>query len=194
MNIKNINHQVINFSLAMLLSVLSVATVYAMGSKSDTDSSNKPSAVREFNVEKYLGKWYEIARLDHSFERGLSNVSATYTLNNDGTIKVVNKGYNADKGTWKDAVGKAKFKYPQRKDLASLRVSFFGPFYSDYKIIKLASDYSYAVVMGSDYDYFWILSRTQTVSDELLSELVMWAEEQGFNLSDIIILNEKFEE
>lgn len=191
---KNIKTHTLNFLFALLLSAFSVATVYAMGSKSDAEAGKKVFAVHKFNVEKYLGKWYEIARLNHSFEEGLSKVSATYTLNDDGTIKVLNRGYNKEKGTWKDAEGKAKFKFKDRKDLGYLRVSFFGPFYSDYKVIKLALDYSYAVVAGGDFDYFWILSRTQTISDELLSELVMWAEEQGFDLSDIIILNEEFKE
>ncbi|WP_445468635.1 lipocalin family protein [Marinobacter shengliensis] len=95
-----------------------------------------------FDQDRYLGTWYEIARLDHSFERGLSQVTAEYTLNNDGSIKVINRGYNAEKGEWKEAQGRAKF--VGDSNVGHLKVSFFGPFYGSYVVFGLDEDYSTA--------------------------------------------------
>jgi len=101
--------------------------------------------IKEFNADKYIGKWYEIARYDHSFERGLINVSAEYSFREDGGIKVVNKGFNADKKKWKEAEGKAFFL--NGKDEGRLKVSFFGPFYGAYNIIALdKEDYSWSII------------------------------------------------
>jgi apolipoprotein D and lipocalin family protein len=141
--------------------------------------------VTGFEPDRYLGTWYEIARLDHSFERGLSNVSATYSRQADGTVAVRNRGYEDKEGKWKEIEGKAKFlKSP---DVGSLKVSFFGPFYSGYHIIVLDKDsYSYAVVAGYSRDYLWILSRQKTLEKTVLEDLVSKAQRWGFKTEQLI--------
>ena len=118
--------------------------------------------VDEFEVDRYLGRWYEIARLDHSFEKGLSQVTATYSPRKDGGIKVINRGYSAEKQQWKEAEGKAYF--VGSNDEAYLKVSFFGPFYGSYVVFELdKKDYQYAFSSGPDNDYLWLLARTPNV-------------------------------
>lgn len=136
------------------------------------------SAVKPFDVSRYTGEWYEIVRLDHSFERGLSKVSATYTTNPDGTIKVINRGYNAAKGKWQEAEGVAKF--VGERDIGALKVSFFGPFYGSYNIIELDPDYQYSLVTGPDRNYLWLLARTPTLPFETRERLIARAKELGF--------------
>lgn len=144
--------------------------------------------VRDFNAQRYLGKWYEIARLDHSFEAGLSHVSATYSLRNDGGIKVVNRGYSIAKQKWSEAVGKAYF---VRSNLEGyLKVSFFGPFYGTYAIFDLASDYSYSMVAGPNKDYLWILSRTPTLPKTTLNKLIKEAKSHGFATEQLIMVDQ----
>ena len=115
------------------------------------------AVVENFEIENYLGKWYEIARLDHSFERGMSNVTAEYELKSNGTIKVLNKGKKKN-GKWSSAVGKAKFRSDANK--GALKVSFFGPFYGAYNIVALDKNYENALILGDGTDYCWILSRS----------------------------------
>ncbi len=115
--------------------------------------------VHDFKVQNYLGRWYEIARLDHSFERGLTRVSADYSLREDGGLKVVNRGYSEKEKRWKEATGKAYF--VKALELGYLKVSFFGPFYGSYVIFDLDHDnYQYSLVCGPDRGYLWILART----------------------------------
>jgi apolipoprotein D and lipocalin family protein len=140
--------------------------------------------VQGFQAERYLGAWYEIARLDHSFERGLSDVSATYTRRADGGIDVLNKGYDPAKGAWRQAEGRAYFL--GAPDTASLKVSFFGPFYGGYHVMALDPDYRWAMVAGPSHDYFWILARTPSLPDELLDKLSRTAQEAGFDPSGLI--------
>jgi apolipoprotein D and lipocalin family protein len=141
-------------------------------------------AFKPFDKEKHLGKWYEIARMDFTFERNLSNVTANYSLNNNGTIKVVNRGYNYKTKKWKQAVGKAKFAGTQ--DEARLKVSFFGPFYAAYNVIALDNEYKYALVVGKNLDYIWILYRETTIPDEIKQNYLDIAQELGFNTSILI--------
>lgn len=141
-------------------------------------------AVTNFNAEKYLGKWNEIARMDFRFERGLSNTTATYSLNKDGSIKVVNRGYNAEKNKWSEAVGKAKF--VGTSDVASLKVSFFGPFYGGYNVIALDDDYKYALIAGDNLDYLWILSRETTIPNEIKDSYLSLAKNLGFDIDALI--------
>ena len=108
-------------------------------------------AVTPFDADKYLGTWYEIARFDFKFEKGLSKTTANYSLNDDGSIHVINRGYDAKKGKWKESVGKAVF--VEEPDVAMLKVSFFGPFYSGYNVAALDPDYKYALVIGRNLDY-----------------------------------------
>ncbi len=124
----------------------------------------KVTPVQPFTLERYLGTWYEIARLDHSFERGLSQVTAEYQLRNDGGIKVINRGYDAQKQRWKEAVGKAYF--VGEPNVGRLKVSFFGPFYGGYNIAMLDDDYQIALVIGPNTNYAWLLARTPEISAE----------------------------
>ena len=141
--------------------------------------------VAEFDVQRYLGQWYEIARLDHSFERGLEKVSADYSLRNDGGINVINRGYDPAKKGWKEATGRAYF--VGEPTVGRLKVSFFGPFYGGYNIIALdRQGYSYSMVCGPDRSYLWILSRTPEMEAGLLSGLVNQAKDLGFDTSSLI--------
>ena len=143
--------------------------------------------VGDFQVQRYLGTWYEIARLDHSFERGLSRVTATYEQRDDGTIGVVNRGFDAATGEWEEAAGKARF--AGAEDVASLEVSFFGPFYGGYHVIVLDhEDYAYAMVSGPSRDYLWILARRPELSQDVVDALVAKASQLGFATRDLIFV------
>lgn len=110
--------------------------------------------VEPFEADRYLGKWYEIARFDFRYERNMNNTTAQYALNEDGTIQVINRGYDTVKNRWKEATGKAKF--AGEPTVARLKVSFFGPFYSPYNVIALDPEYRYALVAGKNLKYLWI--------------------------------------
>lgn len=141
--------------------------------------------VGQFNADKYLGKWYEIARMDHSFEKGLSKVSAEYSLREDGGLKVVNRGYDAANGKWKEAVGKAYF--VGAKDQGYLKVSFFGPFYASYIVFDLDQDnYRYSLVSGPDRSYFWLLSRSPVMDEATRLRLLAKAAALGFDTTKLI--------
>lgn len=142
------------------------------------------TAVKPFNKAKYLGKWYEIARLDFRFEKNLNNTTAEYSLNPDGTIKVINRGFNTKKNKWTEAGGKAKFVKSDTE--AKLKVSFFGPFYSGYNVIAIDDDYKYALVAGKNLDYLWILSRETTIPQQIKNEYLALAQQIGYNTSDLI--------
>ena len=143
--------------------------------------------VTGFELDRYLGTWYEIARLDHSFERGLSNVTAGYSLRDDGGVRVVNRGYNAEDGEWDEAEGKAYFVGDE--DVGQLKVSFFGPFYGGYNVIELDKNgYQYSMVAGPDRSYLWILSRTPDLDDAVLERLLAKAGELGFPLGELIMV------
>ena len=145
--------------------------------------------VRNFDINRYRGKWYEIARLDHSFERGLSNVSAHYTLRDDGGIDVLNKGFNKRRGSWKQAKGRAYF--VKDKTVGKLKVSFFRPFYGGYNVIDLDHEnYSYALVCGPDRSYLWILARDKTLARPLLDKLLEKAKNLGFEVDKLIFVEQ----
>jgi apolipoprotein D and lipocalin family protein len=141
-------------------------------------------AVKPFDKEKYLGKWFEIARFDFRFERNLNNTTAEYSMNDDGTIKVDNRGYNYVKKEWKQAVGKAKFVGDGQA--AMLKVSFFGPFYAGYNVIAIDPEYKYALVCGNNLDYLWILSRETTIPDAIRQQYLSAAQKFGFDTSKLI--------
>ena len=137
-----------------------------------------------FDSERYLGTWHEIARLDHSFERNLERVTATYGLNEDGSISVLNKGFNTQKREWRQAEGVAK---PMgSRDVGHLKVSFFGPFYGTYAVFELADDYSYAFVSGYSTDYLWLLAREPQVSLEVRERFIAQSQSLGFEIDDLI--------
>ena len=146
------------------------------------------TAIDGFELERYLGTWYEIARLDHSFEKGLSKVSATYTLRDDGGVNVLNKGFNRKAGKWKRAEGKAYFM--AGSDVGRLKVSFFWPFYGGYNILALDKEnYSYSLVCGPNRSYLWILSRDKKLEEETLSKLVVFAQNLGFETGKLIFVD-----
>ncbi len=140
--------------------------------------------IGDFDLERYLGTWYEIARLDHRFERGLTNVEANYSRRADGGIRVVNRGYDPRGGAWQEAVGKA---YPIGEEgQGRLKVSFFGPFYASYNIIALDPGYRYAMVTGPDRSYLWILAREPALESEVLKGLIAQAAELGYATGELI--------
>lgn len=144
--------------------------------------------IQGFDIERYMGTWYEIARLDHSFERGMSRVTAEYTLQEDGTVRVVNRGYVEAKNRWKTAEGKARF--GQTPDLGYLQVSFFGPFYGAYVILELdVENYQYALVCGPSREYLWILGRQPDMDSETRQRLVDRAQQSGFAIGKLIYVS-----
>lgn len=144
--------------------------------------------VQGFEVQRYLGKWYEIARLDHSFERGLTKVSTEYRLKENGDIRVINRGYNSEKQQWQRAEGNAKFVGDSQT--GRLKVSFFGPFYGGYNIIALDKEnYQYAMIVGNNRDYLWILARQPKLEESTLNALVAEAKRLGFAVDQLIFVS-----
>ncbi len=143
--------------------------------------------VEGFQLDRYLGTWYEIARLDHSFERGMSRVTAQYSLREDGGVRVLNRGFLAEKNEWKEAEGKAFF--VDRSDRGFLKVSFFGPFYGSYIVMDLDKEnYQYALVSGPNKSYLWILSRTPTMDRATLDRLIATARTAGFETDKLLFV------
>ncbi len=145
--------------------------------------------VTGFEAERYLGKWYEIARLDHSFERNLSHVTAHYSRKEGGEIEVINRGFNGKTGEWKEIEGRARF--IKSETVGSLKVSFFGPFYGGYHVIALDKEnYAYAMVAGPKRSYLWILARDKTLNPKTLSDLVSKAKQWGFQTENLIYVQQ----
>jgi len=141
--------------------------------------------VTGFDAQRYLGTWHEIARLDHSFERGLTQITANYSMREDGGIKVLNKGYSEALKKWKEAEGRAYF--VGEKTTGHLKVAFFGPFYGSYILADLDTEnYTYALVSGPDHSYLWILGRTPTLPEPILSQLLQKASDMGFATNKLI--------
>jgi apolipoprotein D and lipocalin family protein len=141
--------------------------------------------VTSFQIERYLGKWYEIARLDHRFERGLTQISAEYSMRQDGGLKVLNRGYSNEKQEWSEAEGRGYF--VQSPNEAYLKVSFFGPFFGSYIVFELDTiNYQYALISGPDKSYFWLLARTPTIDDNLKKKLIAKAAALGFDTTKLI--------
>ncbi len=144
--------------------------------------------VQSFDIERYLGKWYEIARLDHGFERGLSQVTATYQPRDDGGIGVINRGYDAAENKWEQVEGKAYF--VEDKNTAHLKVSFFGPFYGSYIVFELGEQYQYAFVCGPSRDYLWLLARKPEIPDKLKAHFIDVAKQNGFAVDELIFVEQ----
>ncbi len=140
--------------------------------------------VSPFDIGRYEGRWYELARLDHSFERGMTDVSATYTPAQDGSVKVQNRGFDPVSGRWKEAIGKARF--TGAPTIASLKVSFFGPFYGGYHVAALDPDYRWALVLGPDTGYCWILAREKHIDDTQMKQIVARAKSLGVDTESLI--------
>ena len=146
--------------------------------------------VKDFELDKYLGTWYEIARLDHSFERGLEQVTAEYTLREGGGVRVKNRGFSRKNNKWSEAEGKAFF--VGKPSEGYLKVSFFGPFYGSYVIFGLDKEnYQYAFVSGPDTSYLWLLSRTPTVAEDVLAKFIMKAGQSGFDIDKLIYVDQQ---
>lgn len=174
-----------------VVSLILIALTACMG------QPNNVQVINRFDVNQYLGTWYEIARLDHSFERGLERVTATYSLREDGGVKVINRGFNPASGKWKVAEGKAYFIDPANPDgshTGKLKVSFFGPFYGAYNIIALDKPYyNYVMICGPDTDYLWILSRTPQLTYPIKQELISQAKALGFDTDKLIHVKQSHE-
>ena len=153
----------------------------AAGCVSGPGVDNSP--VSSLDLDRYLGTWYEIARFDHSFERGVEEAKAVYMLNKDGTVKVINSGIK--NGKPKTAVGKGK----RTDEPGLLRVSFFGPFYADYRVMKIDSDYRYALVGSGGAGYLWILSRTKEMPENVKIEFLAEAKRRGYDTGKLIWVN-----
>ncbi len=146
--------------------------------------------VERFELERYLGRWYEIARLDHSFERGLVNVTAEYTLRADGGVAVLNRGYSTVDGQWREAEGKAYF--VDSADSGYLKVSFFGPFYGSYVVFELERDnYQYAFVSGQNRSYLWLLARTPSVEPAVMERFISMSSRLGFMTDELILVEQR---
>ena len=141
-------------------------------------------AVTHFDAEKYLGKWYEIARFDYKFEKGMDNVTATYSQNSDGSIRVNNKGYNYLKKVWEESIGEAKF--VKDKTEGRLKVSFFKPIWAGYNVIDIDENYQYALVAGNSLKYLWILSRTTEIPESIRLRFLEKAKKIGYNTDELI--------
>ena len=165
----------------MRIAFWSTVMAIAAGCVSGPAVDNSP--VSSLDLDRYLGTWYEIARFDHSFERGVEEAKAVYTLNKDGTVKVVNSGVKAGKP--KTAVGKGK-----RTDKPGLlRVSFFGPFYADYRVMRIDADYNYALVGSGGAGYLWILSRTKEMPENVKNDFLAEAKRRGYDTGKLIWVN-----
>ncbi len=162
-----------------------LAAVFALSGCAGVPEGIEP--VDNFELESYLGTWYEIARLDHSFERGLSNVTAEYTLREDGGVGVLNRGYRAEKDEWGEAEGKAYF--VGDPSVGQLKVSFFGPFYGGYNVFELGENYEYSMVAGANRSYLWILARKAQLSQSTIDELLSRAEAAGYDTSELIFVD-----
>lgn len=144
--------------------------------------------VNNFDLEKYQGKWFEIARLDHSFERGLEQVTANYTILPDGSVEVINRGFSKENQQWKEATGQAKF--VDSADQGYLKVSFFGPFYGSYIVFELDENYQYAFVSGPNLSYLWLLSRTKNVDLKLIEQFKQKAATYGFDIKKLMMVEQ----
>lgn len=145
--------------------------------------------VKNFNVEKYLGKWYEIARLDFRFEKGLEQTTAQYSLNPDGSVKVVNRGLKTKTGEWKESIGEAKF--IGDKSVGRLKVSFFKPIWASYNILSIDGDYQYALIAGDNLDYLWILSRDKDMPEDIKQKYLKIADELGYKTDKLVWPNQE---
>lgn len=145
--------------------------------------------VASFSLDRYLGKWYEIARMDHSFEHDLTRVTAEYSLREDGGMRVLNRGYNAKSGKWQEVEGKAYF--VDGSNVGFLKVSFFGPFYGSYIVVDLDQDgYQYSLVSGPDKSFMWILSRSARISNEVRDRLIQKARNLGFDTDKVLFVEQ----
>ena len=167
-----------------------LALLFLMNSCNSQDKMIDKTVVKELDIERYLGKWYEIARYDHRFERGLVGVTASYSLRDDGKIKVVNTGFKETiNGQKSEAIGKAKI--PDPNVPSKLKVSFFWLFYGDYFVFELDENYQWAVIGSSTDKYLWILSRTPQLDETVYYELLNKLTTRGYDIDKLIRVAQK---
>ena len=170
-----------NVKRAMFIGIAALALAFSSCGK---DAPENVVAVQGFVLDNYLGKWYEIARFDFKHEKNMDNVTAEYYLNEDGSVKVINRGYDYINEKWKDSVGTAKFRGDVNE--GALKVSFFGPFYSGYTVIAIDPFYQNALVAGKNYDYLWLLSRETTMPQETITRYLTIADDLGFDTDNLV--------
>lgn len=166
----------------ILGAALSLAAIKLLSSCSSIPKNAR--AVENFNADRYLGSWYEIARFNYRFEKNLDNVAARYSSKNSLEIKVVNSGYNFKKEKWTSTTGTAKF--AKDKSIGELKVTFFKPFYAGYNVVAIDKDYKYALVAGRNLSYLWILSREKTMPEEIKNQYLEKAKEIGYDVSKLV--------
>lgn len=170
------------YVIGTAVAATAAATLIAINARKSMPKGAMP--VRLFDLNKYLGKWYEIARFNYLFENHLSHVTANYSLNEDGSIRVDNKGYDFKNQEWKESVGKAK---PNGDaDEGRLKVSFFGPFYAGYNVLAIDGDYNYALVAGRNLDYLWLLSRDTNMPKNIVDKYLKMAADLGYKTQDLV--------
>lgn len=162
--------------------ILTIAVIVILSSCASIPKKAKP--ITNFEVNRYLGTWYEIARFDFRFEKDLDNTTAQYSLEENGNVKVLNSGYNYKTKEWKSAKGIAKFRGD--KNVAALKVSFFGPFYAGYNVLAIDNNYKYALIAGKNLDYLWILSREKSIPDDVKRSYLKIAKEVGYDTTRLI--------
>jgi apolipoprotein D and lipocalin family protein len=170
-----------SFNVAILVGIAALVMAFSSCGK---DSPENAVAVQDFDLNNYIGKWYEIARIDFKHEKNMDNVTAEYYLNEDGSVKVINRGYDYINEKWKDSVGTAKFRGDVNE--GALKVSFFGPFYSGYTVIAIDPFYQNALVAGKNYDYLWLLSRETTMPQETITRYLTIADDLGFDTDNLV--------
>lgn len=183
LNVKRSNLQTMRLK-PYHLALLAVGAVTINTISCRASIPKRARAVNPFDVQKYLGKWFEIARLDFKYEKNLRNVTAVYSWNKNGTIRVENRGYDFKKNKWKESIGKAKF--VNKKHNGRLKVSFFGPFYAGYNVIAVDDDYQYALVAGNDLYNMWILSRKPSIPNTIRKSYLKLAEGIGHDITKLI--------
>ncbi len=177
-----------NLELKMTFITAFLLLIITCGCQTRETGKMDTSTVKELNLQRYLGTWYEIARFDHKFERGLQGVTATYSIRDDGKIKVLNQGYeNTLDGKLSVAEGKAKL----TDEPGKLKVSFFWIFYADYLILELGENYQWALIGSKSDKYLWILSRTPKLEEDLKNRILQKAEKRGYDTSKLIWVEQR---
>ncbi|QES88324.1 lipocalin family protein [Rhizosphaericola mali] len=163
------------------LGTLALGTTIAIAS---AQVKSRNDVIEHLDVKKYMGKWYEIARVENKFEKGLYNVTAEYQLQKNGTIRVQDSGYSQKKNKREQAIGKTKF--TSKESNGGLKVSFFGPFYSAYNIVQLDENYKYALIFGKNSKYLWILSREKNVPSNIKQKYLNYASDNGYDTTKLV--------
>ncbi|MBE8714431.1 lipocalin family protein [Sphingobacterium hungaricum] len=170
--------------LTPMMLLIGASSLFFLSGCKNVQVPDGVTVVDNFDINKYMGQWYEIARFDFKQEKDLSQVTANYSLNEDGSVKVLNRGFHDIDKEWKEANGKAKFL--DETDKGALKVSFFGPFYSGYNVVMLDPDYQHALIFGESTEYIWFLSREKTLPDQTKELFLAKAKEAGYDLNRLV--------